>query len=130
MRQNHEADERSPALFEPDTLLPSQYFDRLRAPHRSGEFRLMVAILEDAVHIYRMQAARGGSDFEEAEAWIENRDGSYIFSFQSICDLANLDADYLRRGLHAWKARARDATPVVTLPVESEVEPLRRASGE
>ena len=137
MRQNHEADERSPAPFEPDTLLPSQYFDRLRAPHRSGEFRLMVAILEDAIRVYRHLAARGGSDFEEAEAWIENPDGTYIFSFQSICDMADLDADYVRRGLRAWKARARAATPVVSVPpvdaavaVEVEVEPLRRASGE
>ena len=90
----------------------------------------MVAILEDAVRVYRVQAARGGSDFEEAEAWIENRDGSYIFSFESICDMADLNADYLRRGLRAWKARARTSTPVVEGTAESEQEPLRRASGE
>jgi hypothetical protein len=130
MHQTHQADERVPAPFEPDTLLSSQYFDRLRAPHRSGEFRLMVAILEDAIHIYRTHAARGGSEFEEAEAWIENRDDSYVFSFQSICDIADLNADYLRRGLHAWKARALARTPIVDAPMELESEPLRRASGE
>jgi hypothetical protein len=129
MHQKHEADERHPGPFEPDTLLPSQYFDRLRGPHRSGEFRLMVAILEDAVRAYRSQAARGGTDFDEAEDWIENPDGTYIFSFKSICEMADLDADYLRRGLRAWKARAL-AQPVVELGAEPEEEPLRKASGE
>src|SRR3954447_13374921 len=129
MHAKHEADERGPAPFEPDTLLPSQYFDRLSNSHRSGEFRLMVAILEDAVRVYRSHAARGGTDFEEAEDWIENPDGTYIFSFKSICDMANLDADYVRRGLRAWKARAL-AAPVVEVVTESEAEPLRRASGE
>src|SRR5262249_30693365 len=119
-----------PAPFEPDTLLPSQYFDRLRVPHRSGEFRLMMAILEDAVRVFRTHAARGGPEFADAEAWFDERDDTYVFSFESICDIAGLDAGYLRRGLRAWKAEAhgRPAAPTSEAPIH--VEPLRRASGE
>jgi hypothetical protein len=132
MHHKHDTDERVPGPFEPDTLLPTQYFDRLRGSHRSGEWMLMIAILEDAVHVYRRDAAAGGRDFEEAEEWIENRDGSYVFSFESICDLASLDADYLRRGLHAFKEAARRRPPSVDTQVTAafEPEPLRRAMGE
>jgi hypothetical protein len=105
------AEDRVQELFQPDTLLPSQYFDRIRRRASSdGERRLMVAILEDAVDVYRKQA--GARDrkrrqlFEDAEAWIECADTSWIFSYQNICDVLGIDAAYLRKGLRAWKARA------------------------
>ena len=68
-------EERLAGLFQPDTLLPSQYFGRMR---RRGEFdgerRLMIAVLEDAVDVYRKQAGarepRGEQLFQEAEEWI------------------------------------------------------------
>jgi hypothetical protein len=98
-------------LFQPDTLLPSQYFDRIRRrASADGERRLMVAILEDAVDVYRTQA--GARDrkrrqvFEDAEAWIESADKSWIFSYENICDVLSIDAGYLRKGLRAWKQRA------------------------
>jgi hypothetical protein len=105
------AEERIQELFQPDTLLPSQYFDRIR--RRSlfdGERRLMVAILEDAVEVYRKQA--GATDrkrrqlFEDAESWIESADTKWIFSFENICDVLGIHSAYLRKGLRAWKARA------------------------
>ena len=41
------AEDRVQELFQPDTLLPSQYFDRIRRrASADGERRLMVAILE------------------------------------------------------------------------------------
>src|SRR5690242_12514820 len=80
------AEDRVQELFQPDTLLPSQYFDRLRRRASvDGERRLMVAILEDAVDVYRKQA--GSRDrkrrqlFCDAEAWIESAERSWIFSF-------------------------------------------------
>jgi hypothetical protein len=95
-------------LFTPDTLLPSQYFDRLRSrTDCDGERRLMLAILEDAVDVYRKQA--GATDrkrrqlFLDAEAWIEDTDTTWIFSFESICNALGLEAEYLRGGLRAWK---------------------------
>ena len=50
-------EERLAGLVQPDTLLPSQYFDRIRRRGQyDGERRLMIAILEDAVDVYRKQA--------------------------------------------------------------------------
>jgi hypothetical protein len=105
------AEDRIQELFQPDTLLPSQYFDRLRRRASiDGERRLMVAILEDAVDVYRKQA--GARDrkrrqlFEDAEAWIESADKSWIFSYENICDMLGIDAGYLRKGLRAWKQKA------------------------
>jgi hypothetical protein len=136
--RQHDHDERVPGPFAPDSLLPSQYFDRLRRSERSGEWRLAVAILEDAVTVYQKQAAaedpRGRQLFGEAEEWIEDPDRTWVFSFENICDLVGLEADYLRRGLRAWKDRARRASRSVELEVSASREPepeiRRKASGE
>jgi hypothetical protein len=107
---------RAPALFEPDFLLPTQYADRLR---RRAEFdperRLMIAVLELGIDDYTKQVGardpKGQALFSEAETWIEDRDTGWPFAFQSICDALDLDADYLRRGLRAWKERVRGGKP-------------------
>src|SRR5262249_60778455 len=90
------AEERVQELFQPDTLLPSQYFDRIRRRASfDGERRLMVAVLEDAVDVYRKQA--GGRErkrrqlFEEAEARNETSDKTWIFSFEKIRERLRVD---------------------------------------
>jgi hypothetical protein len=45
--------------------------------------------------------------FDEAEGWIENTDTRWPFSFENVCVLLDLEAEYVRRGLRAAKARAR-----------------------
>jgi hypothetical protein len=132
--REHAVDERYVGLFQPDTLLPSQFFDRVRRrSEHDGERRLMIAVLEDAVDVYRKQAGtrdpRGSQLFREAEEWIEDPDRSWLFSFQNICDVLDIDADYLRRGLHAWKERVTRRGHVVTLRTD-EGEELRKASGD
>ncbi len=133
------AEERLSALFQPDTLLPVQYFDRLRRrAEYDGERRLMIAVLEDAVDVYRKQAAahdlRGRTMFEDAESWIEATDRTWLFSFENICDVLDLDAACIRRGLREWKRRMRDGQRriVVTGPVAVADPPatLRHASGD
>jgi len=105
----------SNTLFTPDTLLPSQYFDRLRCrTEYDGERRLMLAILEDAIDVYRKQA--GARDrkrqqlFLDAEAWIEDTDPTWIFSFETICNALGLEPEYLRAGLRAWKRKVGAGT--------------------
>lgn len=128
-------DERVHHLFVPDTLLPSQYFDRVarRADH-GGEFRLMFAILEDAVDVYRKLAgatdARRKALFDEAEAWIESEDNAWLFSYETICLTLGIDAGYLRTGLRAWKRRAEHRGPgtVVALRQDTGATPLAKAS--
>ena len=132
----HGVEEKVAELFQPDTLLPSQFFDRTRRrSEHDGERRLMIAVLEDAVDVYRKQAGagdpRGEQLFREAEAWIEDPDRTWLFSFQNICDVLDIDAGYLREGLHRWKERASGDRhgPVVTLRAGDRGE-LRKASGD
>jgi len=124
-------------VFVPDVLLPSQHADRTgRRRILDGEHRLMVAILEDAIEVYRKQAAardtRKRHMFEDAEAWIENRDASWIFSFENICTVLDLDPSYIRKGLREWKRRVPGAgADVVRLePVGADCPALKRASGD
>src|SRR5215831_21084125 len=102
-------EERPAAVLEPDTLLASQYFDRVRgrAP-RDAERRLMIAVLEDAVRIYLKHAGsegEAGELFRETEEWVEDRTADHLYAFENICAVLDLDAEYLRRGLGARKAR-------------------------
>jgi len=130
------SDERLADLFVPDTLLPSQYFDRIvRHGYDNGERRLMLAVLEDAVEVYRKQVGatdpRGRQLFEEADEWIENTDPSWLFSFQNICDVLGIEAEYIRRGLHGLKERARKtrtSRQTITLAADEPAE-LCKASG-
>ena len=125
-------EERLATLLQPDTLLPSQYFGRVgRRSEFDGERRLMIAVLEDAVDVYRKQVsaqdARGKNLFREAEEWIEDPDRTWLFSFENICDVLDIDSEYVRRGLHALKRRA--ARPKVVAIRPEHGEDFRRASG-
>jgi hypothetical protein len=130
--RDHNLDERAGSVFQPDTLLASQYFDRVRRRAGvAGERRLMVAVLEDAVTTYMKHA--GATDpqraelFTEAEAWIESDDAVSFYSFENVCAVLDLDPEYLRRGLRASKRRARDAESAERAPDPVDVE-RRRAS--
>ncbi len=129
------AEERVGQLFVPDSMLPSQYFDRVaRRTEYDGERRLMVAVLEDAVDVYRKLAgatdARRQQLFADAEAWIESTDRNWIFSYQNICDVLGIEAEYLRRGLRTIKERAVARGQVVSLvpAADEELEP-HKATG-
>ena len=89
----------------PDTLLPDQYFDRLAAGAcDSPEKRLMFAVLLDAVIQLQRRNSPGGT---EAEIWIRGEDvGEAPFSFRNVCEALGLDAEYLARGLLAWRTSA------------------------
>ena len=125
--------------LEPETILPSQYFDRFhRRRQLHGERRLMLAVLEDAVDMYRKHvAARGGRNrqlFLDAEEWIDDDDRTWVFSFLNLCDVLDLDGEYIRRGLHALKAKARageQSAPQAYAEPDEDLEPeLRRASND
>jgi hypothetical protein len=99
-----------PAGFQPDTVLPSQFFESLRQkPYVQGEKRLIAAVLADAVDCYMKQidsadpAARQA--FGEAEQWIFQDFPGWFFSFSSVCDMLGLNPAYVRRGLVDWRAR-------------------------
>jgi hypothetical protein len=95
-------------LFEPDILLPNQYFAAFRRGRAvEGERRLMLAVLEDAVDSYRKYALarepREQACFLEAREWFYSDDRSWLFAFENICDVLEMNADYLRGGLDRWR---------------------------
>jgi len=103
-------------LFEPDVLLPVQYFDLLcRKTPIEPERRLMCAVLEDAVECYRKHftdhKGKSNDDFNEVESWILDPDGDWFFSFENICATLGIDAEYLRSGLLALKEKSLAAHP-------------------
>ncbi|HZO80411.1 MAG TPA: hypothetical protein VFB33_01860 [Candidatus Binataceae bacterium] len=102
------AEDRMPAVFQPEVLLPSQYYEAMRRKHlMEGEKLLMFAVLEDAVNTFmkyvNAQRRRGQRLFREAEEWINQHDPKWPFSFENICQFLDIDPEYLRAGLRRWK---------------------------
>ena len=98
-------------LFEPDTVLPDQYYAMVQTGRFSApEMRLMVAVLEDVVACLSVDphlcSRRQRLDFHNAHSWVNAPvNGDWIFSFANICETLGLDPSYLRRGLNQWANR-------------------------
>lgn len=100
--------DRSFGLFEPDALLPAQFYAAFRGSTAvRGEKRLMLAVLEDALDCYQKYAfARDGHGrqlFDEANEWISSGNRVWFFSFENICETLGINPEYLRRGLENWR---------------------------
>jgi hypothetical protein len=137
--QRDDIHERASGVFAPDTLLPGQYFDRIRrGKDLTGEQRLMIAVLDSAVddflkHVAARDRLRQGL-FAEAERWIESTDRSCLYAFETICDYLGLDVDYVRRGLRERRERVRDprhgaASPMPADAAPADAPPARRWAG-
>jgi hypothetical protein len=103
-------DEKLPGLFEPDTLLPIQYFEAMRRKHLlEGEKRLILSVLEDAVECFMKcidsSTNKGQRLFRDADEWIALEDKRWVFSFDNVCDMLDINAEYMRAGLRRWKAK-------------------------
>lgn len=74
----------------------------------SSEYRLLLAVLQDAVSCwFRYCRARGGREhrmFQEIQAWFWAKERDWLYAFESICEHLELDADAIRRGLMRWQA--------------------------
>jgi hypothetical protein len=105
-------DEKLTSLFQPDTLLSAQYFDNLRRKTLlEPEKRLMLALLEDAIRCFQdnlsAQTVRKKKLFDEAEEWIVERGGDWVFSFDHVCEALGFTPEYVRQGLLRWKEKHR-----------------------
>ena len=101
-------DEKIASLFQPDTVLPAQYYGNLRRRALlEPEMQLTLAILEDAINCFQenlmAESGKGKKLFNEAEEWILDEDGDWIFSFRNVCELLGFDPAYMRQGLLRWK---------------------------
>jgi hypothetical protein len=105
-------------LFQPDSLLPAQFFTALKQRTQAcGERRLMAAILEDAIDCFQKylwaKDNRSRTLRQEAESWFLADDDSWPFSFTNVCYALDLEPDFLRRGLVSWKERQLTRHPDV-----------------
>lgn len=134
-RSTSSGQDRLAGLFEPDVLLPAQFFAAFRrAAGLERERLLMLAVLEDAVDCYQKHAhstePRGRLLFEEAVEWVESADRSWLFSFENICDTLEINADYVRRGLREWRDRSLPTRRPIEVRVVDEARvDLRSATG-
>ena len=100
--------DRSSSLFEPDALLPAQFYAAFRGGSGvRGEKRLMLAVLEDALDCYQKYVSAGDGQgqqlFEEANTWITCSDRGWSFSYENICEALEISPEYLRQGLERWR---------------------------
>lgn len=107
-------------LMQPDAVMPAQFYAATarNVPSQRGEWRLLLALLEDAIHCYqkyaRSRKSRERRLFEDARYWImdereshRRRDqGNGTFSFEQVCSILGIDPEYLRAGLRRWHAAA------------------------
>lgn len=93
----------------PDLLLPVQFTELLqRSSDRSGEQRLMAAVLEEAMRSFCQWAGAPGMRaqrlFGEAAEWFASDDVSWPFAFENVCHALALDPEWIRRLLRRWLA--------------------------
>ncbi|MBI3301982.1 MAG: hypothetical protein HYZ72_07895 [Deltaproteobacteria bacterium] len=108
MAYTRAAEEHSSSMLEADVIVPSQFFDRIKAERSSQpEKRLMLAVMEDAITTFQKSVygatRRQRRLLKETEEWIGSADTSWPFSFENICAALDIEADYLRAGLKRWK---------------------------
>jgi len=91
--------------FEPDFLVPVQFFDLTRRRSMlDGETRLVFAVLEDAVRCYvkTVNSSRRchREQFDEVQRWFNAEAGTHSpFSFEYVCDVLGIEAALLRARL-------------------------------
>ncbi len=114
--QNPRAQEKVAALFQPDTLLPTQYYETL---HNKAsllpEKRLMLAILDDALGCFKnsmfAQGRRQATLFRDADSWILRENNDWLFSFENVCETLGIEPAYLRQKLLRWKKEQLNVGP-------------------
>ena len=93
------------ARFEPDFLVPVQFFDLTRRRSMvDGETRLVFAVLEDAVRCYVKTANSprrcDREQFDEVQRWFHAEAGTHSpFSFEYVCDVLGIEPTALRERL-------------------------------
>jgi hypothetical protein len=93
-------------------ILPSQYYDFSGGHRLTGEQRLMLALLADAINVYQQGAASRSTRkrmlYVDAERWImADGPNRHAFSFETVCECLEINPVVLRRRMIAWKHEMR-----------------------
>jgi hypothetical protein len=86
-------------LWQEDVSLPARYWATI---HGKADLdpvrRLLLAVLQDALHTYRNNVPRS-TRHREVKDWLLENKADYPFSFRSICDSLDLSPERVRRGI-------------------------------
>jgi hypothetical protein len=74
-----------------------------RKAHGFPEQELLLAVLKDALLIYRKSMRRPNKTFEAERAWFFANDTDRLFSFECVCAVLGLSAGRIRQHLRAWE---------------------------
>ena len=89
-------------------IMLAEQFHAPRLGSQQALRRLMIALLEDAVHTFqRHLLAESEHDrrlFREVETWLMDDGRDAALHFEDVCDALDLDADFLRSALRRWQA--------------------------
>jgi len=104
-------------LNEIDAIHPTQYYLANRSMRlASGEKKLMLAILKDAIKCYRRNVAakslHSQKIFHETEEWFHEEDTSYLYSFRNICAWLGVDFRLIREKLKEMKELKEESSTV------------------
>jgi hypothetical protein len=119
--------------FEPDVLITDLVVAaRRRRAALSGEKRLMLAIVENALDYYEKYLLAtdrvGRALFTEAADWMASTSDEDVYSFENISETLDINASYFRRGVAAWHKRLLEAhSRAVASPAAESPEPVRAA---
>ena len=99
---NRQREKWTPTEF--DTILPVQFYARVASRKTtSGEQRLLLAIVEDAMRSYvrakGSATAEKRAEFREARDWFFNKIDRQVFSFEWVCSTLDFDPSFVRRQL-------------------------------
>ena len=75
----------------------------IRKNYLQPERELMLAVLKDALIIYKKRLHLGNALFREAEAWFFDREEDRLFAFETVCAVLGLSAEKIRGELLTWK---------------------------
>ena len=93
-----------------DVAVTSTYWETvIRKSYSQPEKELMLAVLKDAIIIYKKQIYSGNALFKEAETWLFDRERDWLFSFGTVCAVLALSPEKIRQNLLAWKLNALSA---------------------
>ena len=98
--------EKSHSSSDYGSLVRTQHYDqRVRSRHLNGEARLLFAVLEDAIRcIVQFESSPDPEkrrEIREALRWINVRGDHDLFSFDSICEVFEIEPESLRRQLNS-----------------------------
>src|SRR3989338_9722007 len=95
--------------FEPNVVLPSQFFSLPAKKINSPELRLIFAVLEDELKMYlkyRGTSSRRACRLTwETEEWFRSTDTIWLYSFEAICEVLDLEASAIREQLFQKNSR-------------------------